>query len=95
MPAHNCGELRRCDASQIGVHQCRFPDPTGARDGHQALAGGNPRRQGVQSCLMTRTQKEKGRVGGDLERSTFESVKIEIHTHPSVPRCREHGRQKA
>src|SRR5690349_4415225 len=29
---------------------------------------------------MTRTQKEKGRVRGDLERSTFEPVKIEIHT---------------
>src|SRR5207249_5522891 len=33
MPEHNGGELRRSDAGQIGVHQRRFPNPLGARDG--------------------------------------------------------------
>src|SRR5438132_6428904 len=87
MPEHNRGELRRRDASQIGLNQRRFPDPPGARDGHQALAGGNPRLHGFQSRFMTRAQKEKGRVGGDLEGSTFETVKIEIHTHTNAPRA--------
>src|SRR6266568_7410112 len=87
MPEHNRGELRWRDASQIGLNQRRFPDSLGARDGHKALAGSNPRRHGVQSRFMTRTQKEKGRVGGDLEGSTFETVKIEIHAHTNAPRA--------
>src|SRR2546429_9714217 len=86
MPEHNRGELRRRDAGQIGPHQRRFSDPLGACDGHQALAGSNPHRHGVQSRLMTRTHKEEGGVGGDLEGSTFETVKIEIHTHTKAPR---------
>jgi hypothetical protein len=36
---------------------------------------------------MTRTQKEKGRVGGDLKWNAFKPVKIEIHTHPRAPRA--------
>ena len=59
MPEHNGGELRRSDAGQIGMHQRRFPDALGARDGHKALAGFNARRHGVQSRFMTRTQKRK------------------------------------
>jgi hypothetical protein len=77
LPEHHRGELRRRAAGQIGVHQHRFPYTTRARDDHQALAGGNPMRQSVQSRLMTRTHKEQGRVRSEGKRSTFETVKIE------------------
>lgn len=87
MPAHNRGELRRRDAGQIGAHQCRFSNPLGACDNYKALMGFNSRRHGFQSRFMTRTQKEKGRVGGDLKWSAFKPVKIEIHIHPRAPRA--------
>ena len=70
--------------------------PPGPRDGHHALAGSNPRGQSVQRRAMTRAPKEKGGVGGERERRTFQLVKIEIHTHTQVlrealPRAQQTG----
>jgi hypothetical protein len=61
-----------------------------------ALNGASHRRPAVStrpaaaarpSRFMTRTQKEKGGVRDALEGSTFETVKIEIHTHTNAPRA--------
>src|SRR5262249_37112394 len=85
LPKEHRSDLRRRDAGQIGVHQRRFPYATRARDDHQALAGGNPMRQSVQSHLMTRTHKQQSRIRSEGERRTFEMVKVEIHTYTIAP----------
>ena len=94
MPEHDRGELRRRDAGQIGVHQHRLPGPLApvmtTKPWRAAIL-----RQRVQRRLMPRTDKEQGRIRGEGERRTCKTIKIEIHihTHLSVPCCRERHRQ--